>query len=193
MSLFISLQGWGQGRSGSIARQHEGATAVEGEPELVRKKRAASLRVTPAMMKRLWICVSIAVSKNPVASANFDLRQGKLCFRLPRKGGPSREDPGHFCRWEQRNGGDWRRFTRRTSARALTAAARVLKGSGPVVNVSTHLLMSDHPQPDWNPKSVEVLHDPRAAYDDMRRRCPMAYREFLGWPLFRHADVLRVF
>lgn len=52
--------------------------------------------------------------------------------------------------------------------------------------------MSDHPQPDWNPKSAEVLRDPRAAYDDMRRRCPVAYSEFLGWSLFRHADVLRV-
>lgn len=47
-------------------------------------------------------------------------------------------------------------------------------------------------QPDWDPKSPEVVRDQRAAYDDMRRRCPVAYSEFLGWSLFRHEDVLRV-
>ncbi len=48
------------------------------------------------------------------------------------------------------------------------------------------------PEPDWNPTSAEVQRDQRAAYDDMRRRCPVAYSEFLGWSLFRHEDVLRV-
>jgi len=46
--------------------------------------------------------------------------------------------------------------------------------------------------PDWDPKSAEVMRDQRAAYDAMRRRCPVAYSEFLGWSLFRHEDVLRV-
>lgn len=52
--------------------------------------------------------------------------------------------------------------------------------------------MNNQHQPDWDPKSSEVQRDQRAAYDDMRRRCPVAYSEFLGWSLFRHEDVLRV-
>lgn len=45
---------------------------------------------------------------------------------------------------------------------------------------------------DWDPQSEAVLTDPIAAYDEMRRRCPVAYSEQLGWSLFRHADVMRV-
>jgi len=45
--------------------------------------------------------------------------------------------------------------------------------------------------PDWDPKSKEVLRDQRAAYDDLRRRCPVAHSESLGWSLFRHEDVTR--
>jgi hypothetical protein len=40
--------------------------------------------------------------------------------------------------------------------------------------------MNDQHPPDWDPKSKEVLRDQRAAYDDMRRRCPVAHSEFLG-------------
>ncbi|TWU45842.1 Erythromycin C-12 hydroxylase [Novipirellula aureliae] len=47
-------------------------------------------------------------------------------------------------------------------------------------------------QPDWNPKSTEVLYDQRAAYDKMRKTCPVAYSEMLGWSLFRHQDIRRV-
>ncbi len=47
------------------------------------------------------------------------------------------------------------------------------------------------PQPDWDPTSPEVMRDQRAAYDEMRRRCPVAFSEFLGWSLFRHKDVMR--
>ena len=50
----------------------------------------------------------------------------------------------------------------------------------------------NRPEPDWNPTSREVLRDQRAAYDEMRRRCPVAYSEFMGWSLFRHEDVTRV-
>jgi cytochrome P450 len=46
-------------------------------------------------------------------------------------------------------------------------------------------------KPDWDPTSAEVQQDQRAAYDEMRRRCPVAYSEFLGWSLFRHEDVTR--
>ena len=51
---------------------------------------------------------------------------------------------------------------------------------------------ANRPAPDWDPTAPEVLRDQRAAYDAMRRRCPVAYSEFLGWSLFRHEDVLRV-
>lgn len=47
-------------------------------------------------------------------------------------------------------------------------------------------------QQDWDPKSDEVMRDQRAAYDEMRERCPLAYSDFLGWSLFRHEDVVRV-
>lgn len=45
-------------------------------------------------------------------------------------------------------------------------------------------------QADWDPLSPEVLANPSAAYDDLRRGCPVAYSEKLGWSLFGHADVL---
>ena len=53
-------------------------------------------------------------------------------------------------------------------------------------------MSTSHPEPDWNPTSPEVQRDQRAAYDEMRHRCPVAYSEFMGWSLFRHEDVLRV-
>lgn len=47
-------------------------------------------------------------------------------------------------------------------------------------------------QPDWDPRAPEVIEDQIAAYDALRRRCPVAYSEYLHWSLFRHEDVLRV-
>ncbi len=52
--------------------------------------------------------------------------------------------------------------------------------------------MSDMLQQDWDPKSDTVQRDQRAAYDEMRERCPVAYSNFLGWSLFRHEDIVRV-
>lgn len=37
-----------------------------------------------------------------------------------------------------------------------------------------------------------MLDDQIAAYDAMRRRCPVAHSDYLHWSLFRHEDVLRV-
>lgn len=45
---------------------------------------------------------------------------------------------------------------------------------------------------DWNPRSDTVQRNQVAAYDRMRETCPVAYSDFLGWSLFRHADVMRV-
>ncbi|MEO8717529.1 MAG: cytochrome P450 [Burkholderiales bacterium] len=52
--------------------------------------------------------------------------------------------------------------------------------------------MNDPLPPDWDPRADAVLQDQLTAYDDMRARCPVAYSDFLGWSLFRHADVTRV-
>lgn len=48
------------------------------------------------------------------------------------------------------------------------------------------------PSRDWDPISSEVLNDQRAAYDAMRRKCPVAQSDFLGWSLFQHREVTRV-
>lgn len=45
---------------------------------------------------------------------------------------------------------------------------------------------------DWDPRSKEALADPIKTSDEMRRRCPVAHSDFLGWSLFRHGDVRRV-
>ena len=52
--------------------------------------------------------------------------------------------------------------------------------------------MSKQHHQDWDPKSLEVQHNQRAAYDNMRHHCPVAYSEFMGWSLFRHQDVTSV-
>lgn len=43
---------------------------------------------------------------------------------------------------------------------------------------------------DWDPRSPAVLDNQIAAYDAMRRRCPVAHSDHLHWSLFRHADVM---
>jgi cytochrome P450 len=52
--------------------------------------------------------------------------------------------------------------------------------------------VSEQKEQDWDPRAASVLEDQRAAYDEMRQRCPVAYSDFLGWSLFRHKDVLDV-
>jgi len=52
--------------------------------------------------------------------------------------------------------------------------------------------MNDMLEQDWNPTSDAVLRDQRAAYDEMRERCPVAHSDLLGWSLFRHEDIVRV-
>lgn len=43
---------------------------------------------------------------------------------------------------------------------------------------------------DWNPRDRTVRRDPRAAYDDLRARCPVARGTDGAWTLFSHADVM---
>lgn len=52
--------------------------------------------------------------------------------------------------------------------------------------------MSNMRSQDWDPKSAAVLRDQRAAFDEMRERCPVAYSDLLGGSLFRHEDVVPV-
>jgi cytochrome P450 len=45
---------------------------------------------------------------------------------------------------------------------------------------------------EWDPFSSDP-HEPQIArYDELRRRCPIAHSEPLGWSLFRHDDVMQV-
>lgn len=44
---------------------------------------------------------------------------------------------------------------------------------------------------DWDPRSEETLGDQIAAYDAMRKRCPVAHSDYMHWSLFRHEDVVR--
>ena len=52
--------------------------------------------------------------------------------------------------------------------------------------------MSDDIPNDWDPGSQAVRDDQIAAYDAMRKRCPVAHSDYLWWSLFRHEDVMRV-
>ncbi|MBS0597105.1 MAG: cytochrome P450 [Burkholderiaceae bacterium] len=52
--------------------------------------------------------------------------------------------------------------------------------------------MTSTPPPDWDPQAPDVLADPRAAYDALRERCPVAFGPAGQATVTRHADVLRV-
>jgi len=44
---------------------------------------------------------------------------------------------------------------------------------------------------DWDPRDEPVLRNQIAAYDEMRRRCPVA-RSAWNWTVFRHEDSVRI-
>lgn len=44
----------------------------------------------------------------------------------------------------------------------------------------------------WDPRTPEVLANQYSAYDRMRRRCAVAYSDYLQYSVFRHADVMRI-
>lgn len=52
--------------------------------------------------------------------------------------------------------------------------------------------MSEAIHDDWNPRDASILEEQHRAYDEMREQCPVAHSEFMGWSLFRHADVAAV-
>lgn len=43
---------------------------------------------------------------------------------------------------------------------------------------------------DWDPYSTNADSDPASVHDTMRRTCPIAHSQSLGWSLFRHRDVM---
>jgi cytochrome P450 len=45
---------------------------------------------------------------------------------------------------------------------------------------------------DWDPRSTTAVADQVGTYDQLRSRCPVAHSEYLGWSVFRHADVVGV-
>lgn len=53
-------------------------------------------------------------------------------------------------------------------------------------------MLCEQPDDDWDPRAESVQHDQISAYDEMRGRCPVAHSAYMGWSLFRHADVVRV-
>lgn len=52
--------------------------------------------------------------------------------------------------------------------------------------------MGEQDAVDWDPKSEDVLADQIAAYDRMRRTCPVAHSAYGNWSVFRHADVVAI-
>ncbi len=52
--------------------------------------------------------------------------------------------------------------------------------------------MGDAHREDWDPRDASVLADQRAAYDEMRERCPVAHSAFMSWSIFRHEDIENV-
>jgi cytochrome P450 len=51
------------------------------------------------------------------------------------------------------------------------------------------VLTEEREGPDWNPRGPSVRRDARAAYDDLRGRCPVAHGPDGAWTLFAHRDV----
>jgi cytochrome P450 len=51
--------------------------------------------------------------------------------------------------------------------------------------------MSESKDPEWDPFSQDAGPDQIERYDELRRRCPVAHSQALGWSLFRHDDVMR--
>lgn len=52
--------------------------------------------------------------------------------------------------------------------------------------------MSENPHETWDPRSPSVVTDQIGAYDEARRRCPVAHSDYLGWSVFRHEDVVAI-
>ncbi|MBX3104439.1 MAG: cytochrome P450 [Cryobacterium sp.] len=45
---------------------------------------------------------------------------------------------------------------------------------------------------DWDPRGPEVAADQLRYYDRMLSECPVAHSDYLGWSVFKHADVVAI-
>ena len=52
--------------------------------------------------------------------------------------------------------------------------------------------MSDSEPCQWDPYTLSPGVDQIRHYDELRRRCPVAHSELLGYAVFRHPDVMRI-
>ena len=52
--------------------------------------------------------------------------------------------------------------------------------------------MANSMTPDWDPLAQGASDDPKAAYDQMRERCPVAWSADRGWGVFRYEDIVAV-
>ena len=53
-------------------------------------------------------------------------------------------------------------------------------------------VVADNVKNDWDLRSEKVQKNQVAAYDEMRRRCPVAHDEFMGYSVFKNTDVQHV-
>ena len=67
-----------------------------------------------------------------------------------------------------------------------------MQGLKPATSVPRHGTRGTAAIPEWDPRAPEVVADQYQAYDRMRRRCAVAYSDYLQYSVFRHADVVRV-
>lgn len=52
--------------------------------------------------------------------------------------------------------------------------------------------MNEGREPDWDPRSEDVLKDQLSAYDKMRKNYTVAFSELMHWTVFRYDDVLSI-
>lgn len=45
---------------------------------------------------------------------------------------------------------------------------------------------------EWDPRSEDALANPLDHFDSMRKKCPVAHSDYLGFSVFRHSDVLAI-
>ena len=70
-----------------------------------------------------------------------------------------------------------------------SAQSRILDGTRIPVTFRRQKVVADNVKNDWDLRSEKVQKNQVAAYDEMRRRCPVAHDEFMGYFVFKNADV----
>ena len=73
-----------------------------------------------------------------------------------------------------------------------SAQSRIFDGTRIPVTFRRQKVVADNVKNDWDLRSEKVQKNQVAAYDEMRRRCPVAHDEFMGCSVFKNADVQHV-